>query len=91
MITLSKGANLLELQVQSIVARVKFSHEGTRDLISNSRGIFKKAIVLLQATCKTISCLVSPTPLSGCQAQGVNVSKIKYDNKCNKVTNNTIN
>jgi hypothetical protein len=29
--------------------------------------------------------LVSPTPPSGCQAQGVKVTKMKYDNKCNKV------
>jgi hypothetical protein len=34
---------------------------------------------------------VSPTPLGGCQAQGVKVSKMKYDNKCNKVNNNAIN
>jgi hypothetical protein len=27
---------------------------------------------------------------SGCQAEGVNVSKIKYDNKCIKVDNNAI-
>jgi hypothetical protein len=32
---------------------------------------------------------VSPTPPSGCQAQGVNVSKIKYDD-ANKVNNNAI-
>jgi hypothetical protein len=28
---------------------------------------------------------VSPTTPSGCQTQGVNGSKIKYNNKCNKV------
>jgi hypothetical protein len=32
---------------------------------------------------------VFPTPPSGCQAQGVNVGKIKYDNE-NKVNNNAI-
>jgi hypothetical protein len=32
---------------------------------------------------------VSPTPPSGGQAQGVNVSKIKYDD-ANKVNNNAI-
>jgi hypothetical protein len=74
--------------VQSVVARVNFSHEGTLGLISNSRGTVEKAIVvLLQATCKITS--LSPTPPSGCQAQGINVSKIKYDN-ANKVNNNTI-
>jgi hypothetical protein len=33
---------------------------------------------------------MSPTPLSGCQAQGANISKIKYDNKCNKVNKNAM-
>jgi hypothetical protein len=32
---------------------------------------------------------VSPTPPSGCQAQGVNVSKLKYDD-IDKVNNNAI-
>jgi hypothetical protein len=32
---------------------------------------------------------VSPTPPSGCQAQDVNISKIKYDD-ANKVNNNAI-
>jgi hypothetical protein len=32
---------------------------------------------------------VSPTPPSVCQAQGVNVNKIKYDD-ANKVNNNAI-
>jgi hypothetical protein len=75
--------------VQSVVARVNFPHEGTRGLISNSQGTVKKALViLLQATCKTIFCFVSPTLPSGCQAQGVNVSKINMI--CNKINNNTI-
>jgi hypothetical protein len=30
-----------------------------------------------------------PTPPSGCQAHGVNVSKIKYDDE-NKVNNNAV-
>jgi hypothetical protein len=51
LMALSKGANSQGLQVQSVVARVNFPHEGTQDLISNSRGTVKKApIVLLQAT-----------------------------------------
>jgi hypothetical protein len=33
---------------------------------------------------------VSPTPPSGSQAQGVNVSKIKCDDNANKVNNNAI-
>jgi hypothetical protein len=56
LMTLCKGANSLELQVQSVIARVNFPHEGTRGLISNSWGTVKKApIFLLQITCKTIS------------------------------------
>jgi hypothetical protein len=56
LMTLSKGANSLGLQVQSDVARVNFPHEGTRGLISYSWGTVEKApLVLLQATCKTIS------------------------------------
>jgi hypothetical protein len=56
LMTLSKGASSSGLQVQSVVARVNFPHEGTHGLISNSRGTVKKApLVLLQATCKTIS------------------------------------
>jgi hypothetical protein len=33
---------------------------------------------------------VSPTPPSGCQAQGVNVSESKYDIKDGKLNNNAI-
>jgi hypothetical protein len=52
--TLSKCVKL-GLEVQSIVARVNFLHEGNSELISNSRGTVKKALViLLPATCKTI-------------------------------------
>jgi hypothetical protein len=56
LMTISKGANSSGLQVQSVVARVNFSHEGTRGLILNSWGTVEKALlVLLQATYKTIS------------------------------------
>jgi hypothetical protein len=76
--------------VQSVVAIVNFPHKGNWCLILNSRGIVEKAlVVLLQATCKTTYCLISLTPSSGCQAQGVNVSKTKYDD-ANKVNNNAI-
>jgi hypothetical protein len=75
--TLSKYAKL-GLEVQSVVARVNFPQEGNTGLISNSRGTVEKSIIiLLQATCKQFLVLLSPTPSSGCQAQGVNVSKNK--------------
>jgi hypothetical protein len=60
----SKDANSSGLQVQSVVAKLKFSHKGTRGLISNSRGTVEKALaVLLQATCKTtfLSCVPNST------------------------------
>jgi hypothetical protein len=77
--------------VQNVVARVNFPHRGTWALISNSRGTVEKALlVLLQSIAKQSPCPVSPTLPSGCQAQGVNVSKMKYDNKYNKVNNNAI-
>jgi hypothetical protein len=62
--TLSKGVSSLGLQVQSVVTRVNFPHEGTRGLISNSRGTDEKALVtLLQTTCKTtsLSCVPNST------------------------------
>jgi hypothetical protein len=66
--------------VQSVIARVNFPHEGTQSLISNSRGTVEKAhIFFFKQPAKQFPCLVSPTPPSGFQAQGVNVSKIKYD------------
>jgi hypothetical protein len=40
-------ATSMGLQVQSVVVRVKFSHERTRDLISNSRGTVEKALFVL--------------------------------------------
>jgi hypothetical protein len=73
-----KCATSLGLQVQSVVARVKFSHEGTRGLISNSQGTIEKALfVLVRQPTKQSPCLACPTPPSGCEEQGVNVSKIK--------------
>jgi hypothetical protein len=66
--TLSKGANSSGLQVHSVVARVKFPHEETQGLISNSRGTVEKALIV---PAKQLPCLVFPTPPSGCQAQGI--------------------
>jgi hypothetical protein len=63
LMTLSKCAKL-GLQVQSVVARVNFSHEGKSGLISNSRGTVEKSlVVLLPATCKIIprSCVPNST------------------------------
>jgi hypothetical protein len=91
LMTLSKGVNSSGLQVQSVVARVNFPHEGTRGLISNSPGTVEKLCsFFFKRPTKQSPRLVSPTPPSGCQAQGVKVSKMKYDNKCNKVNNNAI-
>jgi hypothetical protein len=58
MMTLSKCAKL-GLQVQSVVERVNFPHEGNLGLISNSWGIAEK----LLSTCKTIprSCVSNST------------------------------
>jgi hypothetical protein len=38
-----KGANSSGLQVQSVVERINFLHEGTQGLISNSWGTVEKA------------------------------------------------
>jgi hypothetical protein len=43
-----------------------------------------------QQPAKQFLVLVSPTPPSGCQAQGVNVSKSKYDMQYGEVNKNTI-
>jgi hypothetical protein len=76
--------------VQSVVARVNFPHEGTWGLISNSwEQLRKLSSFFFKQPAKQLPCLVSPTPPSGCQAQGVNISKIKYDD-ANKVNNNAI-
>jgi hypothetical protein len=75
-----QGANSSGFRVQSVVERINFPHEGTRGLISNSRGtVIKLSSFFFKEPTKQFPCLVSPTPLSGCQAQDVNVSKIKYD------------
>jgi hypothetical protein len=65
-------ATLLELQEQSVVARVNFSHEGTWGLYRTLEEKFKKALfILVRQPAKQSHCLASPTPPSGCQAQGV--------------------
>jgi hypothetical protein len=85
-----QGANLLGLQVQSVVASVNFSHEETRGLYRTLREQLKKlSLFFVKQPAKQFPCLVSPTPLSGCQAQGVNVSKINMI--CNKINDNAIN
>jgi hypothetical protein len=88
--TLSKCAKL-GLQVQSVVARVNFPHEGTRGLYRTLKEQSKKLLsFFFQPPVKQFIGLVSPTSLSGCQAQGVNVSKSKYYMQYDKVNNNAI-
>jgi hypothetical protein len=88
--TLSKCAKL-ELQVQSVVARVKFSHEGTRSLYQTlGKQLQKLSSFFFEQLAKHFLVLVSPPPLSGCQAQDVNISKNKYDVQYGKVNNNAI-
>jgi hypothetical protein len=87
--TLSKGANSLGLQVQSVVARVNFRHEETRGLYQTLGEQLKKlSSFIIKQPAKQFPCLVSPTPPSGCQTQDVNVSKINMI--CNKINNNAI-
>jgi hypothetical protein len=87
--TLSKGANSLGLQVQSVVVRVNFSHEETQGLYRTLGEQSKKlSSFFFKQPAKQLPCLVSPTLPSGSQAQGVNVSKINM--RCNKVNNNVI-
>jgi hypothetical protein len=58
--------------VQSVVARVNFPHKDNSGLISNSQRIVKEALfVFVRQTAKQSLCLVSPTPPSGCESQGV--------------------
>jgi hypothetical protein len=84
-----QGANLLGLLVQIVVARVNFLHEETRGLYQTLKEHSKKlSSFFVKQPTKKIPCLVSPTPPSGCQAQGVNVSKINMI--CNKINNNAI-
>jgi hypothetical protein len=75
--------------VQSVVARVNFPHKKTRGLYRTLGEPSKKlSSFFVKQHTKQFPCLVSPTPLSGCQAQGVNVSKITMI--CNKINNNAI-
>jgi hypothetical protein len=84
-----QGANSLGLQVQSVVERVNFPHKETRGLYRTLGEQSKSSLRSLSSNLqKKIPCLVSPTPLSGCQAQGVDVSKINMI--CNKINNNAI-
>jgi hypothetical protein len=90
LMTLRKCAKL-GLQVQSVVARVNFPHEGTRGLYRTLGEQSKKLCsFFFQQPAKQFLVLVSPTPPSGCQAQGVNVSESKYDMQYGKVNNNEI-
>jgi hypothetical protein len=84
-----QGANSLGLQVQSVVARVNFPHEKTRGLYRTLGEQLKKlsSFFFKQPTTQ-FPCLVSSSPPSGCQAQGVNISKINMI--CNKINNNAI-
>jgi hypothetical protein len=78
LMTLSKCANLLGLQVQSDVAREIFPTRVTWGLITNYRGTVEKALsVLIKQPAKQVPCLVSPTPPSGCQEQGFEISIAK--------------
>jgi hypothetical protein len=84
-----QGANSLGLQVQSVVARVNFPHEETRGLYQTLGEQSKKlSSFFIKQPTKQSPCLVSPSSPSGCQAQGVNVSKINMI--CNKINNNEI-
>jgi hypothetical protein len=72
-----QGANSLGLQVQSVVARVNFPHEETWSLYLTLGEESKKlSSFFIKQPTKQFSYLVSPTPPSSCQAQGVNVIKI---------------
>jgi hypothetical protein len=77
LMTLSKCANSLGIQVHSVVVR-ESSPQGDSGLILNSQGTVKKALfVLIKQPAKHVPCLVSPTPPSGCQAQGFKISTAK--------------
>jgi hypothetical protein len=67
-----QGVNLLVLQLQSVVARVNFLHKETRGLYRTLEEQSKNlsAFFIKQAT-KQFPSVVSPTPTSGCQTQGV--------------------
>jgi hypothetical protein len=52
-----------------------FFNKNNLGLISNSRGIVEKALfVLVRQPAKQVPCLVFPTPPSGCQARGFEIS-----------------
>jgi hypothetical protein len=75
--TLNKCAKL-GLQVQSVVARVNFPHEETQSLYQTLGEQSQKLLsFFFKQPAKQLPRLVSPIPPSGCQAQGVNVSKYK--------------
>jgi hypothetical protein len=67
--------------VQSDVAR-KFSPTTvTRNLISNSQGTVEIApLVPIKQPTKQGICLVSTTPLCGCQAEGLSIKTSKINN-----------
>jgi hypothetical protein len=72
--TLSKCGNSLGLQVLSVVAR-ESSPQGWLGVIIKLIGTVKKALfILVKQPAKQVPCLVSPTPPSGCQAQGFEIS-----------------
>jgi hypothetical protein len=57
---------------ESVVARVNFPHEGTRGLYRTLEELSKKLSSFSSGNpAKQSPCLASPTPPSGCQAQGV--------------------
>jgi hypothetical protein len=88
LMTLSKGAKSLGLQVQSVVARINFPHEETWDLYQTLRKQSKRLLsFFFKQSTKQFLYLVSPTPPSRFQAQGVNV---KINIICNKANNNII-
>jgi hypothetical protein len=75
-----QGANSLGVQLQSVVARVNFTHEETRGLYRTLGEQLKNlSSFFIKQPTKQFPCLVSPNPLSGFQAQDVNVSETKYD------------
>jgi hypothetical protein len=65
----------LWIRVFLVVKRI-FPTRVTQGLISNFRGTVEKApLILMKQPGKQALCLVSPTPPSGCQAQGFDIRK----------------
>jgi hypothetical protein len=61
-------------------SKSKFPHEETQGLYRTLGEQSKKlSSFFFKQPAKQLSCLVSPTPPSGCQHKGVNVSKKKYE------------